>query len=82
VAAGLRSPYSPQLPHIPFHGLRHSHATAALAAGVPAKVLQERLGGHSSIAVSLDPYAHVMPRQNEDAAARTAALFDDARGLS
>ena len=59
---------------IPFHGLRHTHATAALAAGVPVKVVQERLG-HSSITVTLDRYAHVMPRQDQDAADRTAAMF-------
>jgi integrase len=32
------------LPQIPFHGLRHSHATALLAAAQNPKVVQERLG--------------------------------------
>jgi hypothetical protein len=40
--------------------LRHSHASAALAAGVPAKVISERLG-HATIAVTMDIYSHVLP---------------------
>jgi integrase len=32
------------LPKIRLHDVRHSYATAALAAGVPAKVVSERLG--------------------------------------
>ncbi len=32
------------LPIIRFHDVRHSYATAALAAGVPVKVLSQRLG--------------------------------------
>jgi integrase len=32
------------LPSIRLHDLRHSYATAALAAGIPAKVVSERLG--------------------------------------
>jgi integrase len=41
VAAGL--------PRITLHGLRHSYATAALKAGVPVKVISERLG-HATVA--------------------------------
>jgi integrase len=36
-----------------FHCLRHGHATHALEAGVPMKVVQQRLG-HSSIQVTAD----------------------------
>lgn len=39
------------LPRIRLHDLRHSYASAALAAGVPAKVIGERLG-HATIAVN------------------------------
>lgn len=55
------------LPRIRFHDLRHTHATQLLAAGVHPKVAQERLG-HSTIAVTLDLYSHVMPGMQEDAA--------------
>lgn len=41
------------LPGIRLHDLRHSYASAALAAGVPAKVISERLG-HATIAVTMD----------------------------
>jgi integrase len=35
------------LPKIRLHDLRHSYASAALAAGVPAKVISERLGSRN-----------------------------------
>jgi integrase len=55
------------LPSIPFHGLRHSAATAMLAAGVPLKVVSEALG-HSTITVTADRYAGVVPAQKREAA--------------
>ncbi len=60
-----------QLPVIRLHDTRHSYATAALAAGVPVKVLSQRLG-HADVGVTLKIYAHVMPGDDE-AAARVAA---------
>ena len=48
------------LPPIRLYDVRHSYATAALAAGVPAKVVSERLG-HATIAITLDVYSHVIP---------------------
>jgi integrase len=36
------------LPRIRLHDVRHSYATAALAAGIPAKVVSERLGHATS----------------------------------
>ena len=63
------------LPIIRFHDVRHSYATAALAAGVPVKVLSQRLG-HADIGVTLRIYAHVMPGDDEAAAALAAnAIF-------
>ncbi len=61
------------LPVIRLHDVRHSYATAALGAGVPVKVLSRRLG-HADIAVTLRVYAHVLPGDDE-AAAATAAAF-------
>ena len=46
------------LPHLTIKGMRHTHATQLLEAGVSAKVVQERLG-HSSIASTMDIYSHV-----------------------
>ncbi len=50
-----------------FHDLRHTCATLLRAAGVNAKVVSERLG-HSSVVVTLNTYAHVMPGMQEEAA--------------
>jgi integrase len=55
------------LPRIRLHDLRHSYATAALAAGVPVKVLSQRVG-HADVGVTLSVYAHVMPGDDEEAA--------------
>jgi integrase len=63
------------VPRIRFHDLRHTHATLALQAGVPAKVVSERLG-HATVAFTLDVYSHVIPALQEDAAERIAALVD------
>lgn len=41
------------------HGLRHTHASHLLAAGVHPKVVQERLG-HGSIGITMDLYSHLM----------------------
>lgn len=62
------------LPRIRLHDLRHSYATAALANGVPVKVLSQRLG-HADVGVTLKVYAHVLPGDDEDAALRADALL-------
>lgn len=50
-----------------FHDLRHTAATLMLKAGVHPKVVSERLG-HSTIAITLDTYSHVLPDMQRDAA--------------
>jgi len=52
-----------------FHDLRHTHATLMLWQGIHPKIVSERLG-HSSIAITLDTYSHVMPGLQEAAAQR------------
>jgi ATP/maltotriose-dependent transcriptional regulator MalT len=56
--------------------LRHSHATALLAAGEHPKIVQERLG-HSSISITLDTYSAVLPNMQRDAVERLAATMGD-----
>jgi integrase len=53
---------------------RHTWATLALQQGVNAKVVQERLG-HSSIAITLDRYSHLIDGMDRDAAEAVAALI-------
>lgn len=65
------------LPHIPLHGLRHTHATLLMMLGESPKVVQERLG-HASIQITLDLYSHVMPTMQKAAADKFSALLDQA----
>jgi integrase len=58
-----------KLQRVRLHDLRHTHATQMLKSGVHPKVAQERLG-HSSIAITLDLYSHVMPGMQDEAAQR------------
>lgn len=60
------------------HGLRHSHASHMLAENVHPKIVQERLG-HSSIAITMDIYSHLMPNMQADAAAKIDAALKAAR---
>ncbi len=63
------------LSHIRLHDVRHTWATLALSAGVPMKVVQERLG-HASIAITMDRYSHVLEGLDRDAAETvTATIF-------
>lgn len=55
------------LPAIRFHDLRHTYATVALQAGVPVKVVSERLG-HKSTGITENLYLHVTPQMAEEAA--------------
>lgn len=52
---------------IRFHDLRHTHATLLIAAGVPIKVVSERLG-HASPAFTIETYQHVIPDMQVEAA--------------
>jgi integrase len=53
---------------ITLHSLRHSHASHMLASKIHPKIVQERLG-HSSIAITMDIYSHLMPNMQGEAAA-------------
>ena len=62
------------LPPITLHGVRHSYATAALAAGEPLKVVSERLG-HASTSITANLYQHVLPSMDERTAIAVARLI-------
>jgi len=55
------------LPPIRLHDLRHSNATAMIAAGINAKVVQHRLG-HANVSITLNTYTHVLPEMDQEAA--------------
>lgn len=54
-----------ELPSIPIHGLRHTHAVLLLEAGAEMKYVQERLG-HGSSSITSDIYAHVSKKIEKD----------------
>lgn len=60
---------------IRFHDLRHTCATLLLTKGVHPKIVQELLG-HSTIAITLDTYSHVLPGMGDAA----AGAMDEALG--
>lgn len=62
---------------IRFHDLRHTAATLLLASGVNAKVVSEMLG-HSSVAITLRIYAHVLPHMQQSA----VQAMDDMLGIT
>jgi len=57
---------------IKFHGLRHTHASLMLAAGIPVKVVSERLG-HADPAFTMRVYQHVTSGMQVEAAQQFAA---------
>lgn len=61
------------LPHLTTHGLRHSFATAALAARVPVEVVAARLGNTPRVVQEV--YAHVIPADDAAAAQLVGDLY-------
>lgn len=61
------------LPRLRIHDLRHSAATHLLTKHVHPKVVQDLLG-HSTIAITLDTYSHVMPALAKEASEHMSSL--------
>jgi integrase len=57
-----------ELERLTLHDCRHTFASFAIAAGVNAKALSSYMG-HSSVAITLDRYGHLMPGNEAEAAA-------------
>lgn len=62
------------LPRLRIHDLRHTAATHLLTKHVHPKVVQELLG-HSTIAITLDTYSHVMPALAKEASTYMSSLL-------
>lgn len=62
------------VPKIRFHDLRHTNATLLLASGVGIKTVSERLG-HTSVAITLGIYTHVLPGEQEAVAGKVNELL-------
>jgi integrase len=55
------------LPPIRFHDLRHTCATLLLSKNINPKIVSEMLG-HTTVAITLDTYSHVLPNMQDHAA--------------
>lgn len=58
-----------------FHDLRHSAATLLLMQGAHPRVVMDLLG-HSSIALTMNTYSHVIPAMQREAANQMDAIFN------
>lgn len=57
-----------------FHSFRHTHASLLLRQGIHPKVVQERLG-HSTIAMTMNTYSHLLPDMQETATQALEGVF-------
>ncbi|GHE49430.1 hypothetical protein GCM10017673_58530 [Streptosporangium violaceochromogenes] len=64
------------LPVIKFHEARHTAASLALEADIDIKVVSVQLG-HSTTAITQNPYQHVRPAVLDDAAEKVVALLPE-----
>jgi len=65
------------LPTITLHEGRHTFASLMIAAGVNAKALSTYMG-HASVTITLDRYGHLMPGNEDEAAALLDAYLERA----
>jgi integrase len=61
-----------KLEGVSLHTLRHTHASILIFQGVDIKAISRRLG-HENITITLQTYGHLLPGQDE----RAAAMMDD-----
>lgn len=76
----LRDEAAAGVPRIRLHDLRHTHASLLLAAGVPVKVVSERLGHHEP-GLTMRVYQHLIPGQQRDYLQRVADASEGARPI-
>jgi integrase len=63
-----------ELPDVGLHGLRHSHASALIAAGIDVLTISRRLG-HAFPASTLTVYGHLFANTDAAAARAIDAVF-------
>ena len=59
--------WSQLVPQVTFHALRHTHASALIAAKIDVVKVSRRLG-HSTPTITLDVYAHLFAETDTDCA--------------
>ncbi|NCE75429.1 site-specific integrase [Anaerotruncus sp. X29] len=68
-------PTEQQLPHIPFHGLRHTSATLLIASQQDVKTVSTRLG-HAQTSTTMNIYAHALQESDRKAADALETLLE------
>lgn len=63
-----------KLPRVSFHALRHTHASALIAAGVDVVAISRRLG-HANPTVTLNTYGHLFKKDDSAAACAIEAAL-------
>ena len=63
------------MPKVRLHDLRHTAATLLIEQGVGIKAVQATLG-HSTIATTMDVYAHVTPATQDSVAEAMDRIFE------
>lgn len=51
--------------NVNFHMLRHTYATSCIESGMPAKVLQNKLG-HQDVRITLNTYTEIFAKYEDD----------------
>ncbi|MBR2132561.1 MAG: site-specific integrase [Oscillospiraceae bacterium] len=68
-------PTDEHLPHIPFHGLRHTSATLLIASQQDVKTVSKRLG-HAQTSTTMNIYAHALQESDRKAADALASMLE------
>lgn len=63
-----------EMPELPFHGLRHTHASQLIDAGGDIVTISKRLG-HAKPDITLRIYAHLFRKDDGEAAAAINAAL-------
>ncbi len=63
-----------KLPRVSFHALRHTHASALIAAGVDVVSVSRRLG-HANPTVTLNTYGHLFAKDDSASAGAIEAAL-------
>jgi len=68
-------PSEQQLPHIPFHGLRHTSATLLIASHQDVKTISKRLG-HTQTSTTMNIYVHALQESDQKASDALEAMLE------
>lgn len=64
------------LPKLPIHSLRHTHAVLLMEAGTDMKYIQERLG-HGSMQITADVYSHISKKIDQSSMRKYEEYMND-----